>query len=227
MAVKRKDLKGHVLRDGETHRKSDGRYMYRYYSADGKRHSVYATDLNELRAKEEKIQEDLRKGIRVGEDQITLNQMYAIWKRNKRGLKETTRGNYMYMYEHFIEPEFGKRKLKEIRKSNILELYNGLLDKKKMKVTTLDNIHTVLHQVFDAAVDDSYISKNPTNGVMGKCKRVHNIDIQKRHALTIPQQTAFIQYISTTETYQHWLPLFTFFLGTGCRVSEVVGCKYG
>ena len=226
MAVKRKDLKGHVLRDGETHRKSDGRYMYRYYSADGKRHSVYATDLNELRAKEEKIQEDLRKGIRVGEDQITLNQMYAIWKRNKRSLKETTRGNYMYMYEHFIEPAFGKRKLKKIRKSDIQELYNGLLDTKKMKVTTLDNIHTVLHQVFDAAVDDCYISKNPTDGIMGECKRAHNIDIQKRHALTIPEQTAFIQYISTTETYQHWLPLFTFFLGTGCRVSEVVGLRW-
>lgn len=82
MITKRKDKNGRVLRDGETHRKSDGRYMYRYYSSDGKRHAIYAADLNELRAKEEKIQEDLRKGIRLGEDQITLNQVYQMWKRD-------------------------------------------------------------------------------------------------------------------------------------------------
>lgn len=226
MAVKRKDKNGRVLRDGETYRKSDGRYMYRYYSGDGKRHSVYAADLNELRAKEEKIQEDLRNGIRVGEDQITLNQVYQMWKENKRNLKETTYGNYVYMYEHFIEPEFGKRKIREIRKTDIRKLYNGMLDAKKLKVNTLDNIHTVLHQVFDTAVDDLYIPKNPTDGVMGECKKAHNMDIPKRHALTIPQQTAFIQYISETEKYQHWLPLFTFFLGTGCRVGEVVGLRW-
>jgi integrase len=226
MITKRKDKNGRVLRDGETHRKSDGRYMYRYYSSDGKRHAIYAADLNELRAKEEKIQEDLRKGIRLGEDQITLNQVYQMWKRDKRNLKQTTFGNYSYMYEHFIEPEFGCRKLREIRKSDIRQLYNGLLDAKKMKVNTLDNIHTVLHQVFDVAVDDLYISTNPTNGVMGECKRAHNMDAPKRHALTIPQQTAFIQYISQSETYHHWLPLFTFFLGTGCRVSEVVGLRW-
>ena len=47
MAVKRKDPKNHALNDGETYRKSDGRYMYRYYSEDKKRHAVYAADLNE------------------------------------------------------------------------------------------------------------------------------------------------------------------------------------
>ena len=226
MAVKRKDPKSHALNDGETYRKSDGRYMYRYYSEDKKRHAVYAADLNELREKEAKIQEDLRKGIRVGEDQITLNQVYQLWKRDKRNLKQTTYGNYVYMYEHFIEPESGCRKLKKIKKSDIRHLYNGLLDAKKMKVNTLDNIHTVLHQVFNVAIDGGYISVNPTDRVMAECKRAHNIDIPKRHALTIPQQAAFIQYISATEKYQHWLPLFTFFLGTGCRVSEVVGLRW-
>lgn len=220
------DPKNHALNDGETYRKSDGRYMYRYYSEDKKRHAVYAADLNELREKEAKIQENLRKEIRVGEDQITLNQVYQLWKRDKRNLKQTTYGNYVYMYEHFIEPESGCRKLKKIKKSDIRHLYNGLLDAKKMKVNTLDNIHTVLHQVFNVAIDGGYISVNPTDRVMAECKRAHNIDIPKRHALTIPQQAAFIQYISATEKYQHWLPLFTFFLGTGCRVSEVVGLRW-
>lgn len=78
MAVKRKDKNGCVLHDGETYGNSDGWYMYRYYFSHGRHHSVYAGNLNELSEKEEKIQEDLEKGIRVGEDQITLNQVFQI-----------------------------------------------------------------------------------------------------------------------------------------------------
>lgn len=60
---RRKDDKGRVLRDGESYRPKERRYMYRYTSIDGKRHAVYAADLNELRQKEEKIQRDIAGGI--------------------------------------------------------------------------------------------------------------------------------------------------------------------
>lgn len=226
MAEKRKDHKGRVLKDGESYRKSDGRYMYRYTSSDGKRHAIYDSDLNALREKEGKISRDLTMGIRIGEDNITLNDVYEMWKKDKTTLKQTTKGNYVYMYEHFVKEEFGWRKLKEIRKSDVRRFYNGLLDAKRMKVNTLDSIHTVVHQLFNLAVDDLYIRINPSDGVMGECKRAHNMDIPKRHALTIQQQEAFIRYIGEMPQYRHWKPLFTFFLGTGCRVSEVVGLRW-
>ncbi len=226
MPTRRKDPKGRVLRDGESYRKNDGRYMYRYTSADGKRHSIYDSDLNELRKKEEKIRHDLREGIRIGEDHITLNDVYEMWKKDKNSLKQTTKGNYVYMYEHFVMEEFGRRKLRDIRKSDVRRFYNGLLDTKRMKVNTLDSIHTVIHQLFNLAIDDLYIKINPSDGVMGECKRAHNMDTPKRRALTIPQQEAFIRYTGEVPKYRHWKPLFTFFLGTGCRVSEVVGLRW-
>ena len=226
MPTRRKDPKGRVLKDGESYRKNDGRYMYRYTSADGKRHSIYDSDLNELRKKEEKIRHDLREGIRIGEDSITLNHVYEMWKKDKNTLKQTTKSNYVYMYEHFVMEEFGWRKLRDIRKSDVRRFYNGLLDAKRMKVNTLDSIHTVIHQLFNLAIDDLYIKINPSDGVMGECKRAHNMDIPKRHALTIPEQEAFIKYTTEMPQYRHWKPLFTFFLGTGCRVSEVVGLRW-
>ena len=192
----------------------------------GKRHSIYDSDLNELRKKEEKIRHDLREGIRIGEDNITLNDVYEMWKKDKNSLKQTTKGNYVYMYEHFVLEEFGWRKLRDIRKSDVRRFYNGLLDAKRMKINTLDSIHTVIHQLFNLAIGDLYIKINPSDGVMGECKRAHNMDVPKRHALTIPQQEAFIQYTSEVPKYRHWKPLFTFFLGTGCRVSEVVGLRW-
>lgn len=223
---RRKDDKGRVLRDGETYRPKERRYMYRYTSVDGKRRAVYAGDLNELRKKEERIQHDLIGGIRIGEDSITLNDIYEVWKKDKNTLKQTTKSNYIYMYEHFVKDDFGRRKLRDIRKSDVRRYYNSLLDAKGLKVNTLDGLHTVIHQLFNLALDDGYIAKNPSDGVMGECKKAHNLDIPKRHALTIPQQEAFIRYIGETSKYRHWLPLFTTFLGTGMRVSELVGLRW-
>lgn len=223
---RRKDDKGRVLKDGETYRSKENRYMYRYTSAGGKRHAVYAGNLNELRKKEEKIQRDIAGGIRIGEDSVMLNDIYEMWKKDKNTLKETTKGNYVYMYEHFVKDGFGRRKLREIRKSDVRRFYNSLLDAKGLKVNTLDGLHTVIHQLFNLAVDDCYIVKNPSDGVMGECKRAHNLDVPKRHALTIPQQEAFIRFVRETSKYRHWLPLFTTFLGTGMRVSELVGLRW-
>lgn len=130
------------------------------------------------------------------------------------------------MYDHFVKEGFGCTKLKDIRKSDVRRFYNSLLDAKRLKVNTLDSIHTVVHQLFNLAVDDLYIRIDPSDGVMGECKRAHNMDIPKRPALTIPQQEAFIRYTGEIPKYKHWKPLFTFFLGTGCRVSEVAGLRW-
>lgn len=46
--TKRKDKARVVLRKGESQRK-DGKYDFRWTSPDGKRHSVYAATLEELR----------------------------------------------------------------------------------------------------------------------------------------------------------------------------------
>lgn len=224
--TRRKDNKGRVLKDGETYRKSDNRYVYRWTSKDGKRHSIYRNDLAALREEEEKIRHDLRDGIKIGENNVTVNDVFELWKNDKVGLKETTRGNYIYMYEHFVMDGFGNIKIKDVDKTDVRRFYNELVDKKKMTVATVDNIHTVLHQVFDVAVDKHLIRTNPSNNAMGDCKKAHGYERPKRHSLTIAEQTAFVNYLSKSKQYRHWLPLFTFFLGTGCRVSEVVGLRW-
>ena len=55
---KRKDHKNRVLRDGESQRK-DLSYQYRFTDSMGKRRTVYARTLNELRQKEEQIRKEL------------------------------------------------------------------------------------------------------------------------------------------------------------------------
>lgn len=90
----------------------------------------------------------------------------------------------------------------------------------------MEIIHTMLHPVFTLAVRDNYIRINPTEGAMAEIKKSHNWEKPKRHALTVQEQEAFINFVSDEPTFQHWLPLFTVFLGTGCRASEALGLRW-
>ena len=85
MVERRKDKKGRVLKEGETQRK-DGSYDFRWRTSDGKRHSVYAKTLDELRAKEEKIHRDKSDGIRTDAKNVTLNDVYDLWVQLKKGI---------------------------------------------------------------------------------------------------------------------------------------------
>lgn len=76
------------------------------------------------------------------------------------------------------------------------------------------------------AVRDGYIRTNPSDGVMAEIKKSHNWEKPKRHALTEEQQALFIDFLAESKTYNHWLPLMTVFLGTGCRVGELIGLTW-
>lgn len=222
---RRKDNAGRVLKDGESQRK-DGMYMYRWTTRDGKRQYLYSSTLLGLREKESKLQKDMSDGIRVEEKNVSVNDVYELWKSNKKGLKKSTFGNYKYMYEQYVKDDLGEFKIQELRKSDVVRFYNRLIDNRRLAINTIEAVNTVLHQVFQVAVDDDYIRKNLIEGVLNECKSARNYSKPKRHALTIPEQDAFISYIRETPEYHHWLPLFTFFLGTGCRVSEIVGLTW-
>lgn len=79
------------------------------------------------------------------------------------------------MYEHFIGPKIGKMKIKDIRKSTVLGLYNDLTRSsdigKTMAINTLEVIHNVLRQVLQVAVDDDYIRKIRQRALCGKLRR--------------------------------------------------------
>ena len=227
---KRKDKNNRVLKDGESYREKEKRYMYRWTSADGKRQCIYAKTLPELREREKEIRRDIDDGISTDGNNMTLDAVYDLWKQNKAGLKQTTFTNYQYMYKHFVQPKLGHVKIKDIRKSTIRGFYNGLIQDgnqpRTMAINTLEVIHNVLRQVFQVAVDDDYIRKNPVENVLTEVKKVNHFEVPKRHALTLEQQNAFVRYIRKVPKYNGWCPLFAVFLGTGCRVSKIIGLRW-
>ncbi len=187
---------------------------------------VYASTLDELREKEKEIEKDLHDGILAETKNTTLNELFDLWCTLKRGLKDNTFQNYKYMYNLFVSPGIGKYKISMIKKSDIRMFYNSLIDGKCMKVSTLETIHGILHQVFTLAVEDGFIRLNPTENLLKELKQAHNLGREKRKALTIPEQTLFINYLKKSPMYRHWYPIFAVMLGTGMRVGEVVGLRW-
>lgn len=225
MAEKRMDKNRKVLRKGESQR-ADGTYDYRWTTRNGKRHSVYAKTLDELREKEEQILKDKSDGIKAEASRVTLDDLFELWCDLKRGLKDNTFQTYKYMYTQFVSPDLGKRRVSTLKKSDIKRFYNMLADERNLKISTVDRIHTVLHQVLQIAVDDNYIRNNPSDNVLRELKQSHNFDTEKRKALTVDEQKLFLSYLQKNKQYNHWYPIFALMIGTGLRVGEATGLRW-
>ena len=204
------------LRTGEVQRKT-GSYMYRWTDKLGKRNTIYAATLEDLREQEEQILVDQHDGIKANIKNVTVNDVYELWCQLKRGIKDSTMKNYIYMYELFVKPTFGKKKLVQVKKSDVRRFYNQLIDDKVLKPSTVDVIHNIVHQVFQIAVDDDMIRSNPAANMLREIKMAHGSEIEKRKALTLEQEELFLGYLARTPKYQHWYPVFYIMANTGIR----------
>ena len=237
--AERRDTKNRLLGKGE-YQKSDGRYMYRYVDSKGNKRFVYSWTLTQtdrppkgkrsekcLRELEKEIAKDLQDEIdSFKAKKMTLNAFYEDYIEQKQELKTSTRTNYKYMYKKYVWDSIGRRKLPEIKYSDIKKFYNHLIREVGFKPNSMETIHTILHPIFATAVRDGYIRVNPTDGVMAEIKKSNDWEKPKRHALSVSEQEAFVEFTKSHSVYSHWLPLFTVLLGTGCRVGEIVGLTW-
>lgn len=228
MAKARKDNRGRVLRKGETQRKYDLMYIYTYTdSFTHNRKYLYSKNLMELREKEKTLIRDQLDGLDVyAAGKSDLNFVFDRYISTKTELRSTTYTNYTYIYNHFVREQFGKKKIGDIKYSDVLHFYLHLIKEKGIQVNTLETVHTVLRPTFQLAVRDGLIRTNPCDGVMAEVKKRPGKNHGVRHALTIEQQRAFMNYIADHPVYYRWRPLFTVLLGTGCRVGEVIGLRW-
>ena len=223
----RKDSKGRALRKGEFQRKSDGKYVYGYVDPYGTRRYIYSKDLKKLREREDELIKKQLDGLDVYvAGNADLNYVFDRYISTKSELRKSTYTNYTYMYDHFVRDGFGKKKVGTIKYSDVLYFYYDLLNVKGIQINTLETIHTVLHPTFQLAVRDDIIRNNPSDGVMAEIKKKSGKNKGVRHALTLEQQRAFMNYMAESPVFCNWIPLFTVLLGTGCRIGEAVGLRW-
>ena len=188
--------KNHVrLKTGEYVRGDKG-YEFRY-TVFGKEFSIYDRTLEGLREKEREIEKEQQiTDRRFNSRTTTLNDVYSLWKELKRGVRQNTFCNYCYLYDTYVRTAIGEWYIASIKKSDIKRYFNYLADERRLRLGTIDGVHTVLHQVFQLAADDEWISCNPANGAIKELMRARDIHREKRRSLTRQEQELLLRFLA-------------------------------
>lgn len=219
----RKDSKGRNLHVGETQRK-DGSYMYRYTDIrSGKRQTIYAGDLPELRAKEKQIAKDLEDSILTDNaiKRMTVNFLFDTYMETKE-LADTTRINYVKMWNNHVRDEIGNIKVVQLRPSHVKAFY-AKLSRAGYSYSTIKFIHILLYPALEMAVDDDIIRKNPAKGALS-CD--YGKQPEEKEILTLEQQEKLLSLIRKSNVYNVYAPMFTILLETGLRCGELIGLTW-
>ena len=221
----RKDGKGRVLHRGEMYIRSKSLYSFSYTDALGKRKYLYAKTLEELRDREKELQRDkvdrLETYVVAKAD---VNYVFDRYIATKSELRSTTMTNYVYTYDRYVRNGFGRKRIADVRYSDVLTFYQAILER-GLSISTVESVHSVLHPTFQMAVRDHVLRSNPSDDVIAEIKKKQKGRPEPRHALSIEEQREFLNWLDRPE-YSRWKPLFVVMFGTGCRVGEVIGLRW-
>lgn len=233
---KRRDSKGRVLRSGESQR-SDGRYTFRYIDNLGKRQSVYGWKLVKtdrvkegvkedlsLREKEEQILKDLADNILINKNKISVNHLFDSYMGTKSKLSIATRNNYKNLWNnHIRNTGFGRMRVADVKKSDILKLYNTLATEHELGNGTIQLFQNILYPCFELAVDDDLIRKNPARN----CMKDFSTSVKNgKKALSQSEQRILLEFVASSKIYNIYYPLLSFMISTACRCGETIGLTW-
>ena len=215
---KRKDKKGRILKTGESQRK-DFVYQYRYTDFHGKRQTVYASTLQELRQKEKEIQKQVDDGLDYEAGQITVIELIEKYISLKQGVRYNTKVGYQFVLNLVKKEEFGYRKISTIKVSDAKQWFMKL-QKDGRGYSTITSVRGVIKPAFQMAYDEDAVRKNPF--AFKLIDAVVN-DSEQRIALTDEQLEIWMDFIKNDNTYCKYYDEFVVLLETGMRVSEFCG----
>ena len=215
--VRRKDSKNRVLKEGESERKN-GTYEYKYRDNTGKRKSVYAKTLDELREKEKSIERDLTDGI-ISSD-LTVYQLVEEYLSQKSSIKYNTMQCYKCALRRLKDEPFSATKIDKVKPMDLKSFFKKLQEENGLGFSSIDEINKIMKPAFRMAVENDLIRKNPFQFSISD---VVKNESQKREAITKSQMESFLQFIKEDKKYSRYYNGIYILFHTGLRISELCG----
>lgn len=223
MAGKRKDNRGRNLRTGEYYDSKNKRYMFRKM-IDGERVTITASELVNLRQQENELLCRLDKGNKLNtrNARMALNAYFDFWFETfaKSGRKATTCTNYKSYYNTYIKNTIGKKQIAKITKADCQRIINEMIEDGK-KHSTMSNLKSCLNLVFECALDDDIILKNPVKNI-----RLPQTESKKRTAIEQHQIDLFMRYVKNSKQYSFTYPAFVVLFNSGVRIGELASLTW-
>ncbi len=129
--------------------------------------------------------------------------------------RDLSQRDYKFIYERHIKPAFGKRKLDEIKPSEIATWQSKIL--KKLSTKSLTMIRAVFNVMFNDALADELITRNP----MSLIKKPKNVSVNE--ILPFKQDEIFSLLGHIQERMR---AVFAIGFFTGMRTGELVALKW-
>lgn len=211
-----KDLDGRELGQGILQKKN-GIYEARYVDRFGKRKSVSGRNLKDVKRRfNEKVYENQQE-INIKES-IKLDDWYKKWMNYYKydSIRDNTKRHYNHVYHKHISPRLGKLKIQEITQLHIRELIKKL-DKDGYKYETKNKVRVLLIDMFNKAMVDEFVRKNPAKGI--SVKRDEEKDIK---VLSLEEQSTFFDCCKGT-FYDN---LFIVAVSAGMRLGELAALRW-
>lgn len=206
-----KDLKGKELGTGLSQRK-DGKYCARYTDRFGKRVSIYNRNLQMLKDQLNEALYNDKTQKNVINPNINLDEWFEKWinvyKFNT--IRANTMRIYKQVYYKHISPVLGNKKITQIKHVEIVELIKNMVIK-NYSYDTQNKIRIILLDMFDKAMIDELVVKNPAKGIRLQ-KNKANVNV-----LSLEDQNDFFECAKGT----FYNNLFQVAILTGLRQGEL------
>lgn len=206
-----KDLKGKELGTGLSQRK-DGVYQGRYKDRFGKVKYIYGAKLAEVK---KELAVAIADNVHFGsvKEEITVDMWFNRWTETykKKSVRPNTLREYTHIYNKNISPCIGNYKINSLTKSDIQHTVDKASDEGYL-YERQSKIKVILTDMFDRAIEDDLMIKNPARGVKLRADK----EIKAR-ALTNDEQQTFFGACKGT-FYDN---LFNVAINTGLRPGEL------
>jgi integrase len=205
-------------------KKNSRGYYRKTFTYEGKRYVVYGKDQKELSEKVTSKRRELEEGA-VNQINPTINKYYEYFTELRlKEQKGATIRAQKYQYKNIAEVEmrkgvkFGDMRIKDITRKDIETARQTLLESGK----TPENLNICfahLNHVFESAVMDDTIQKNPCKALKRLKRESAPISENKHRALSEEESVSFLKVSEDRNSFYH--NVFKLMLLTGMRVGEV------
>ena len=205
-----------------------------------KRETLVGVTKKEAEATRAKRIEEVTNGQYVKDDDMNLSELFERFMAQKRsaGLESTTLARYQNLFDCHLIPAFGKKKVKELRQSHLVNQYVQWLEngsnEQTISARTIRHAHETLRNALNYAVRMEYVTRNVAalvsrddlpKVVNPKPKALTKDELGKllTEANTPTSRSKKRGYLSS----QPWFYPAVFFAAyTGCRRGEILALRW-
>lgn len=205
-------------------KRDDGR-LQTSFTFNGKRYFVYGYTQDELEARKAERREQLKAGA-IDHDNPRLNDYYRHFTEMRRSrVKESTIRGQSFQFRSCADAviddnglTLGEMRIRDIKPKDVQKVQK-VLEASARTSETVNNCMYHLKHVFNAAVKDETVGRNPCMCIEPVQRTEPPARETIHRALTQAETEAFFR--TARERNSYYLPLFQVMIQTGMRVGEV------